>query len=152
RLPEPPDFPPQWIWRALGAGLAGALLVLGLAYLRARAWARWLCGTMAVAAALALGAGGLALLGLLTLAAHISAWRHQDLLLFDPLSLLLLPAWIGSLRARWRPSRFAVVVACAIAALAGFALFLKVFSTFVQDNRFWLALLLPLQAAFAVAM
>ena len=39
-----------------------------------------------------------------------------------------------------------------IAALAGLALFLKVFPGFIQDNRFWLALLLPVQVALAFVL
>jgi hypothetical protein len=36
-----------------------------------------------------------------------------------------------------------------IAFLAGLAFFIKVFPAFPQDNRFWIALLLPVQLALA---
>ena len=42
----------------------------------------------------------------------------------------------------------AFVIACG----AGLALFIKVFPAVPQDNRFWIALLLPVHAAFALAI
>jgi len=151
-LPEPADFPPQWIWQALAIGVAFSAALLGLARLRERAWARATLAASASLLCLVLGLCGLVLLALWLLTEHISAWRNENLLLFDPLCLLLLPAWLGALRARWQPSRFAVGLSMSIAALAGLALFLKVFPGFIQDNRFWLALLLPVQVALAFVL
>jgi hypothetical protein len=150
RVPEPPDFPPEWIWQALTCGIGAPLALIGLATLRRRAWARWVFALAAAALALVLGLGGLLLLGLWGLTEHISAWRNENVLLFDPLCLLLLPAWLGAARARWQPSRFARNTAIAVAALAGGAFFVKVFPAFAQDNRFWIALLLPVHLAFAL--
>jgi hypothetical protein len=149
RIAEPADFPPYWLWQALAIGVAAGLALLALARLRARAWARVSFAFAATSISLTLGLCGLILLALWTLTDHISAWRNENLLLFNPLGLLLLPAWIGSLRVRWQPSRFARRLAIAIAALAGLAFFLKVFPPFVQDNRMWIALLLPVHAALA---
>jgi hypothetical protein len=92
------------------------------------------------------------LLGLWTLTDHVSAWRNENLLLFNPLCLLLLPCWFGAFRARWHPSRFAWRVAMAIAFCAALAFFVKIFPAFAQDNRFWIALLLPLHVAFALIL
>src|SRR5262249_34033845 len=125
RLPEPPDFPPQWTWAALGSGTLAALVLLGLARMRRHAAARIGFALVASALALACGLGGLLLIALWTLTEHISAWRNENLLLLDPLCLLLLPAWLSAMRADWRPSRFALGTAYVVATLAALALFLK---------------------------
>jgi hypothetical protein len=152
RLPDPLAFPPDWFWYALGVGLAAAAAMLALDWLRRRGAARALFGIAAALVSLALGLGGVLLLVLWLATEHISAWRNENLLLFDPLCLLLLPACLGAIGANWRPSRFARGVVLVVATLAGLALFLKVFPGFVQDNRLWLALLLPWHAALAYAI
>ncbi|HZP66688.1 MAG TPA: DUF4105 domain-containing protein [Rudaea sp.] len=148
-LPEPPEFPPDWTWQALGVGIALAALLCGLARLHERAWARVGFGFAAGVLELAFGVAGVVLLALWTLTDHISAWRNENLLLLDPLCLLLVPACFASLRARWRPSPLAQRFAIAVAALAALELFLKIFPAFPQDNRLWIALLLPVHAAVA---
>jgi hypothetical protein len=129
-----------------------ALCLIALARLRARLWARVAFASIATATALALGVGGLILVVLWALTDHVSAWRNENLLLLNPLCLLLLPAWLGAFRLGWEPSRFGQRLALAIAALAGLAFFIKVFPVFAQDNRLWIALLLPLHAALAFAI
>jgi len=152
RLADPPAFAPDWIWSAVAAGGLSGLLLLGLATLRARAWARLSFAAISSAAALILGIGGLVLLGLWMLTDHASAWRNENLLLFNPLCLLLLPCWFGAFRSGWRPSRFAWRVAMMIAFCAALAFFVKIFPAFAQDNRFWIALLLPLHLALALVL
>jgi len=152
RVPEPPDFPPRWIWPALALGIALGLALLALARLRMRAWARIAFATLASAMAAACGLAGLILLALWTLTDHISAWRNENLLLFDPLCLLLLPSWVGAFSRTWQPSRCARRTAMVIAALAGLAFFIKVFPAFAQDNYLWIALLLPVHAALACVL
>jgi uncharacterized protein DUF4105 len=152
RIADPPAFAPDWMWRALGTSVVSGVLLLGLGHLRGRAWARLTFALVASTTALILGIGGLVLLGLWTLTDHVSAWRNENLLLFNPLCLLLLPCWFGAFRARWRPSPFAWRIAMAIAFCAALAFFVKVFPAFPQDNRFWIALLLPLHVAFALAL
>jgi hypothetical protein len=152
RLPDPPDYAPNWLWRALAAGVAGALALLGLVRLRRHSWARALFATLASASAAVLGLGGLVLIGLWILTDHVSAWRNENILLFNPLCLLLLPCWLGAFRAHWRPTPFAFRVGMTIAFCAGLAFFVKVFPAFSQDNRFWIALLLPLHLACAIAL
>ena len=152
RLPEPPDFPSQWIWQALVIGVALGMGVFTLACLRARAWARIAFATLASVIALSCGLGGVVLLALWTLTDHISAWRNENLVLFNPLCLLLVPAWFGAFRELWQPSLFARRTAIAVAALAGLAFFSKVFPAFAQDNLLWIALLLPVHTALAVSL
>jgi Domain of unknown function (DUF4105) len=151
-IPDPPEMPPDWIWRALVIGIVSALALLGLARLRAQTWARVGFAAIASLSALFFGLAGLVLAGLWGFTDHVAAWRNENLLLFDPLCLLLLPAWFMSARRKWQPSRFARRVAVLVALLAGFAFFAKVWPAFPQDNRFWIALLLPIQIAFAVVL
>src|SRR3546814_9894858 len=40
------------------------------------------------------------------LTAHWAIWANHNLLLLDPLCLLLVPAWLMSARATWRPRRW----------------------------------------------
>ncbi len=152
RIADPPAFAPDWVWRALGVGVVSGLALLGLAQLRRSASARTAFAAIAGASALVLGLGGLVLLGLWTLTDHVSAWRNENLLLFNPLCLLLLPCWFGAIRARWRPSAFAWRIAMTVAFCAALAFFVKVFPAFPQDNRFWIALLLPLHVALALVV
>jgi hypothetical protein len=63
-----------------------------------------------------------------------------------------LPCWFGAFRSRWRPSRFAWRIAMTIAFCAALAFFMKIFPAFAQDNRFWIALLLPLHLVFALVL
>jgi Domain of unknown function (DUF4105) len=152
RLADPPEFASAWVWQALAIGIASALAMLGLWRLRTYAWARAVFATIATSSAFVLGLGGVVLIALWTLTEHISAWRNENILLLNPLCLLLLPAWIGSFRARWRPTVFAQRLSIAIAVLACLAFFVKVFPAFAQDNRFWIALLLPLHVAMAIVL
>jgi hypothetical protein len=152
RLSDPPAVSPDWVWRALGAGMAAALVLLVLARSRKRAWARAPFAVTASVASSVLGLGGAVLIGLWTLTDHVSAWRNENILLFNPLCLLLLPCWLGAFRAHWRPSPFAWRIGMTVAFSAALAFFVKVFPAFQQDNRFWIALLLPLHLAFAIAL
>jgi len=152
RLPDPPDYAPAWLWRALAIGIAGALALLALARQRQRAWARAAFATLATTTATGSGLSGLVLIGLWALTDHVSAWRNENILLFNPLCLLLLPCWLGAFRARWHPSPFALRIGMTIAFCAGLAFFIKVFPAFPQDNRFWIALLLPLHLAFVLIL
>jgi hypothetical protein len=152
RLEDPPAAAPDWVWRALGAGIAAALALLALARSRSRAGARVPFAATASLLSFVLGLGGVVLVALWTSTDHVSAWRNENILLFNPLCLLLLPCWLGAFRSHWRPSAFAWRVGMAIAFCAGLAFFVKVFPAFPQDNRFWIALLLPLHLAFAIAL
>jgi hypothetical protein len=149
RLPAPPDFPPDWFWQALATGVTLALALLWLARRRDRTFARVVFAALATGIALVCGLAGLLLIVLWALTDHLAAWRNENLLLLDPLCILLLPTWLGAARAAWRPTRHARRLALLVAGLAGLALFVKVLPAFPQDNRFWIALLLPVHAALA---
>ena len=132
---------PLWPW--LLAGTALALLVLGLGRryprtLAALAGGFWLlCGTLGAVLALAWA-----------FTEHRALWANRNLLLMNPLCLLLLPGAWAKLRGRLASPRFrALLLAVAVlAALACLPLWLQVLP---QRNGHWIALLLPLHLAFA---
>jgi hypothetical protein len=157
RLPAPPDYPPNWVWWALAIGIASGFGLLALARERVRtdfagSFARATFAISATAISLVCGIAGLVLIGLWTLTDHVAAWHNENILLLNPLCILLVPAWIASARARWQPSRFVKATSFVIAFLAAFEFFLKIYPSFPQDNRFWIALLLPIHAALAAGV
>lgn len=106
------------------------------------------------AAALALpfwflcGLVGLVLLLGWAFTAHEAMWANRNLLLFDPLCLLLLPGGWVLLRGR-PPSprmRALLVAVTLLALLACLPLWLQLYP---QRNGHWIALLLPIHAALA---
>ncbi len=130
-----------WPWLLAGVVIAALVLVLGPRHprsLAALAGGFWLlCGLLG--AVLALG---------WAFTEHRALWANRNLLLFDPLCLLLLPGAWALLRGRMPSPRFrALLVAVAVlAALACLPLWLQVSP---QRNGHWIALLLPLHAALA---
>jgi hypothetical protein len=142
--PEPAEGPRRW-WPWLLAGLALASGVLVLARRRPR-----VLSAGAIAAWSLLGLLG-ALLAFLWLGTeHRFAWANANLLLFDPLCLLLVPGGWTIARGRTASPRFRVVLALvAIAALATLPLQLL---PQPQAQAPWIALLLPLHLALFAAL
>lgn len=153
RLPAPPALPPDLRLPFL---IAALLLGGGLAWAGHRApvsrGARlaFACGG-ALYASLA-GAAGLFMTLLWTVTEHRYAWANENLLLFDPLALLLVPALLRLARAGARSSRFARALAALFALAAGFALFSKILPWFVQQNLAWIELGLALNLALAYGL
>ena len=127
------------------AGIAVAVAVLALAPRMPRgvagfAFAYWLaCGLLGLV--LALG---------WAFTEHRALWANRNLLLFDPLCLLLLPGAWGVLRGRAPSARFRGLLV-AVATIAAFAVVPLWLQTLPQRNGHWIALLLPIHAAFAWA-
>lgn len=142
--PEPAEAPRPW-WPWLLGGLVTAALWLGLRTRAPRS-----------AAAIALlfwmfaGTLGAVMLGLWLGTEHRFAWANRNLLLLSPLAWLLLPGGWRLLRGRTPGRGFRIVLGAitAGAALAPFALWLPATP---QANAHWVALLLPIHAAFALA-
>ena len=139
--PEPAEAPRPW-WPWLLAGLAVAAALVLVARTRPRLFA-------ALAGMFWLGSG---LLGLLMLylwfgTEHRFAWGNENLLLFDPLALALLPgAWQrmgGRMPSPWFDRLLRVVVFMAVAAWL-----LKWVALSSQVNAPWIALLLPVHVAW----
>lgn len=140
--PEPAERDwPVWPWLLTGVLLAGLVLATGDRHRRtlgALAGLLWLiCGLVGLV--LALG---------WALTEHQAMWANRNLLLFNPLCLLLLPAAWTLLRGRTPPRHtWGVLLSVAVlAALACLPLWLQVHP---QRNGHWIALLLPLHAALA---
>lgn len=138
--PEPPERPrPWWPWLLAGLALGAAVLVM------ARVAPRTL-GAVAGVSWLAAGLLGALMLFLWFGTQHRFTWANENLLLFDPLCLLLLPgAW--HLARGKAPGRSFRIVLALVAAAAAAAFVLKWVLLFSQVNEPWIALLLPLHLA-----
>lgn len=147
-VPEAPVLPPdlRWPFLVLGLVLGAATLWLGQRDNRTPRAVLAFCA--AVFSALC-GLIGLLLLALWLGTAHLAAWSNESLAVFNPLCLLLVPAWLASRRAGWRPGRFAATLALAVALIGALALFSKVLPWFRQANLHWILLLLPVHVALA---
>ena len=145
RLPPEPANQPRPLLPWLFAGLLGAGLILALARLRPR-----LLAGLALPFWLLCGALGLVLALGWAFTEHRAMWANRNLLLLSPLCLLLLPGGWALLGGR-APSplfRRVLLVVAVLAALACLPLWLQVAP---QRNGPWIALLLPLHAALALA-
>ena len=140
--PEPPEFERRW-WHWLVAGLAIAGLWLWL-----RATLPRTAGGIALLFWLGSGLLGALMLFLWVDTDHRFTWANHNLLLLDPLALLLLPGAWAWLRGR-SPGPLFRGVLIPILALAVAAVFLHWAAPQPQANAHWIALLLPLHAAFA---
>ena len=95
--------------------------------------------------------GGLISLAVWTLTEHWVMWANRNLLLLPPLALLLLPAAIRSVSAGWQPRRWHANLAVVFALAALLTLPLSLLPG-AQQHWTWIALLLPMQLGFAVAL
>lgn len=144
RIPSPPPSPPDLRWPLLAVGLICGIALAAAGWLR-RCSRIARCG-FAFGGALYLLLAGLAGLGMAILwglTAHRAAWANQNLLLFDPLALLLIP---GVLKLAWRDARasgfvFLLVFLMALAAIA--ALVVNLAGLLPQRNLPWILLALP---------
>ena len=141
---EPEEQQPRtlWPWLLLGLAIAASILVLARRIPRGVAavgFAFWLlCGLI-----------GLVLAYAWALTEHRALWANRNLLLFDPLCLLLLPGAWALLRGREATMRFRGLL-LAVAALAALAVLPLWLQTLPQRNGHWIALLLPIHFAFAL--
>ncbi|MEO8366403.1 MAG: DUF4105 domain-containing protein [Pseudoxanthomonas sp.] len=140
--PEPPERARRW-WPWLLAGLSVAAAILLTARRRPRVVA-----ALALPLWLVCGVVGAVLVFLWGFTEHHAAWANRNLLLFNPLCLLLIPGAVTLLRKRTPGAwfRWLLVIVVAAAAGAWMALWL---STNPQVNHAWVALLLPVHAALA---
>ena len=143
--PAPAETPrPWWPWLLCSVAIAAALLVLGRTMPRGLAVVAMVFWTACT------------LLGLLMLfiwfgTAHRAGWANQNLLLFNPLCLLLLPGGWRLLRGRpngaWFERWLGVIVVCAVVAWV-----MRWLPFPEQDNTHWIALLLPIHVALRSAL
>ncbi|WP_427917030.1 DUF4105 domain-containing protein [Xanthomonas campestris] len=142
--PEPAEQQRHW-WPWL---LTGVLVAAGVLAVRRRQ--RLLAG-VALPFWLLCAIGGGLLVYLWGFTAHQSAWANRNLLLVNPLCVLLCVGGIALLRGR-RPGRWFDVLCWVVAACALLALVIHWLSFQAQDNLQWVLLLLPIHAALAIAL
>jgi len=132
-----------WPWLIIGLALAAAITALARHQRRVLGW-------LALGFWLISGLSGLLLLYLWGWSEHQAAWANRNILLLNPLTLLLLPLGWRWLRKRGN-ARWATVVAWIVAALAGLCLPLYWLSSPPQANIPWILIVLPLHLALAYA-
>ena len=142
--PEPVEAPRRW-WPWLLAGLS-----LATAIFAARRRPRLLAG-FALPLWLLCGLAGALLVFLWGFTAHQAGWANRNLFLLSPLCLLLLPGAIALLRRRV-PGRLFRPLLWAVAGLATLGWILQWLSLQPQYNLSWIALLLPVHVALALAL
>lgn len=145
RLPAPPSTPPDLLPPLLAAGIVLGLVLLVSGRLRRRhRVARGVFTAVGTLWILFAGIAGIGMALLWGLTANHSAWGNENLLLFSPLALLLLPAvWKQS------ASRTSIWLVALLTAAALFALLAKALPGFDQHNLPWIAFALPPWIAMA---
>lgn len=126
----------------LTAGVGLAALLLWLARGTGRRY-RASFSVLALAWWLLCGFSGLVLFGLWEFSDHWAAWDNENLLLVDPLCLILPLVWR-------RAPRIARALITLIAALAVISLIVRALPGMYQDNLAFIALALPVHLVLAV--
>lgn len=134
---------------AVGVGLA--LVLLWLLRPNAGRIPRLTGATMAAAIWLVCGVGGLVLLGLWGLTAHVAAYANENLLLFNPLALGLLAA-VPALARGGLASPLLRRLGLVVLSCAALALFLRFLPFRIQNNGDFIALLGPIHLALYVRL
>ena len=140
--PEPAETPRRW-WPWLLAGVVIAALVAGTGRRSPRVIA-----AVALPLWLLCFVAGALLVYLWGFTDHWAAWANRNLLLFNPLCVLLVPGAIAVLRRRNPPVWFGWLTV-AIAAGALVAWFLHWLPLRLQYNQAWIALMTPIHLALA---
>jgi multidrug transporter EmrE-like cation transporter len=140
--PEPPERPRRW-WPWLLIGLAAACSILLIGPRKPR-----LIVALVVPVWLVCGIAGALLVFLWGFTEHQAAWANRNLLLLNPLCLLLIVGAYPLLRKRasWEWFRWLLVL---VAGLSVVAWVLHWLPLAPQYNQSWVALLLPVHVALA---
>lgn len=146
-----PATPPRWLVQALLLGLGSAAALILLQRARRHRGARRAFATLAVLLTLLSALGGLILLAGWLATEHWVMAANRNLLLLNPLGLLLLPTLFASRRADWQPRLRHWLLAGLIAFGACMTPLLLLLPG-AQQNLPWIALWLPVHAALAFAL
>jgi hypothetical protein len=151
-LPQGREAAPQtqpsmlWPFAAIAAGLA--LLLIGLQRLRSRAWARRGLAVFGIAFFAITGVLGCVMLAGWLLTEHWGMWGNQNLLLANPLSLIVAAGWIGAFKPDWRPGPWTFRIGRIVCLMALTAILVHYLPRAPeQANTAWIALLVPIHAA-----
>ncbi len=145
--PEPEAKPRRlWPWLLVGLGVAAVLWGLGRGGAGGGAPRRTLW--IALPVWTVGGLLGLLMLFLWCCTAHRAGWANHNILLFNPLGLLLWPGAVRLMRGR-EPGRLFRGLLVAILVGAVLSLFLLWLPVQPQRNAPWIALMLPVHAALA---
>jgi hypothetical protein len=141
-LPPAPAAPPalRLPFFAVGVGLAALLLWLAQGKSRLH---RTSFALLIVAWWLVCGITGLLLAGLWGLTDHWAAWQNENLLLLNPVCLVLPALW-------WRAPRIARGLATLIAGAALVSLIVRTLPGWYQGNLAFIALAVPVHLTLAV--
>jgi len=145
RAPEAAGPPTWWLW-FLGAGLLMAAFFTWLSISGKRRTASFAFTTFAVVA----GILGLLLTLLWAVTDHVSAHANENLLLFNPLWLVLAFP-LSSSTWKGRPSLLAERLAMTVAALAAVGLLMHIIRMSAQNNLALIFLMLPPALAISFA-
>lgn len=140
--------PPQWRSAFFASGVGIGALLLFLLRRRAGSIARLAGATLASGFWLLCGLGGLVLAALWGLTEHVASYGNENLLLLDPLALVLLAAVPHLARSDVPPAWLRRLAHLVLAGVA-FALFLRFLPFRFQDNGDFIALFGPIHAALA---
>jgi len=143
RLPPPPTQAPQLAWPLGLAGLAVAILLLLLTR-SSRSVLQRSGNRLAGFYVLLAGLVGTLMLLLWTLTAHQAAWGNENLLLFNPLQWLLLPALLRHPHGKTRYAQLSRYLAGLLAAVTVLALLARLLNGLPQQNLPWILLALPI--------
>jgi hypothetical protein len=150
-LPPAPGEPPAWRWVFAAIGIALAAL-LGFTGTSRRVGVRRVFGALALPLWLLATTGGAMLLFLWLGTEHVSAWRNANVLLFNPLCVLLIPSAWRALRGRTIATPFARRIALAIVVCAFVASSLRLTVTTPQAIYGWTLAWLPIHLAVLLVM
>ena len=145
--------PPRWVLRYLGVGvlIGGLALVLGWMG-TTRRWARTGFAMLGTLWYLVLGVGGIILLGLWGFTDHWVTYRNENVMQFNLFALPLVVLLPLALRRGGKSARMAGRAALVVAAVSLGGLLLKILPVFYQVNLETIALVLPVNLAFAAAI
>lgn len=142
RLPLPPAAPPEHRWPFLAVGIALATLLFWLGSGNGR-FHRASFALLAGAWWLLCGVSGLTFAALWGLTQHWAAWGNQNLLLFNPLCLVLPVSW-------WYAPRGARYLAILIALGALLSPIIRMLPGLYESNLPFIALAVPVHVSLAV--
>jgi hypothetical protein len=150
RVPPPPEALPDLRATFAGIGLGLAALITGLAFARRSGAGRLAFAATTTITAAVFGLMGVILCVIWGLTDHWAGARSANLLQFSPLWLLLVPSWLRSHQAAWKPSLLHRNLAVILAAISLLGLALS-FWGYGAAARHWIFLSLPVVAALALA-